>query len=134
MKSNSSAVKTRPTLWDGLVVLVVALLAALIAVLFYGPKSHADSRLNCVVSVGGQVVHNAPLSGFSGEHTYSHNGYTLTILVAEGKVKVLHSDCPGQDCIHSGAISRAGQSLICLPAQVVIHLEGSDDGPDVIVG
>lgn len=46
------------------------------------------------------------------------------------------SGCPTQDCVHTGAISRAGQSIVCLPAQVVVHLEGASgtDAPDVIVG
>ncbi len=134
MRSNSSPAKTRPTPWDALVVAAVVLLGALTALLFYGPKAHADAPLTCVVSVGGQVADAAPLASFSGEHTYSHNGYTLTVFVHDGQVEVLHSDCPGQDCVRSGAISRAGQSLVCLPAQVVIHLEGAVDGPDVIVG
>ncbi|MBQ1674982.1 MAG: NusG domain II-containing protein [Oscillospiraceae bacterium] len=134
MSSNSSPVKTRPTPWDGLVVAAVVLLGVLVAVFFYGPKTNTDGPLTCVVSVGGQVVDSAPLASFAGEHTYSHNGYTLTIQVSGGQVEVLHSDCPGQDCVHSGSISRAGQSLICLPAQVVIHLESGTGGPDVIVG
>ena len=134
MRSKSSPAKTRPTPWDALVVAAVVLLAALVAILFYGPKAHAEGPLTCVVSVGGQVADSVPLASFAGEHTYSNNGYTVTIRVSEGQVEVLHSDCPGQDCVHAGAINRAGQSLICLPAQVVIHLEGSGDGPDVIVG
>ena len=134
MKSNSSTVKTRPTPWDGLIVAAVVLLGVLVAVFFYGPKANADGPLKCVISVGGEVADAAPLASFAGEHTYSHNGYTLTIRVSEGQVEVLHSDCPGQDCVHAGSISRAGQSLICLPAQVVIHLESGAGGPDVIVG
>jgi len=134
MKSNYSRIKTRPTPWDALVAAAVVLLGVLVAVLFYGPKAGSDGPLTCVVSVGGEVVDSAPLTSFSGEHTYSHNGYTLTIRVLEGQVEVLHSDCPGQDCVHAGPISRAGQSLVCLPAQVVIHLAHSGDGPDVIVG
>ena len=134
MKSNSSIVKTRPTPWDALVAAAVVLLGVLVAVLFYGPKANAEGSLTCVVNVGGQVVDSAPLASFAGEHTYSHNGYTLTIRVSGRQVEVLHSDCPGQDCVHAGAIRRAGQSLVCLPAQVVIHLERSGDGPDAIVG
>ena len=48
---------------------------------------------------------------------------------------VTDSDCPTQDCVHTGVITRAGQSIVCLPAQVVVHLEGTaSDAPDVIVG
>ena len=49
---------------------------------------------------------------------------------------VTSSDCPTQDCVHTGRISRAGQSIVCLPAQVAVQLVGAatPDGPDVIVG
>ena len=50
-------------------------------------------------------------------------------------MRVEQSDCPSQDCVHTGTITRAGQSIVCLPAQIVVHLEGaSEDAPDVIVG
>ena len=45
------------------------------------------------------------------------------------------SDCPGGDCVRTGTITRAGQSIVCLPEQVVVQLTGaSADGPDVILG
>ena len=62
---------------------------------------------------------------------------TLTVAAEDGNgLRVSSSDCPTQDCVHTGAISRAGQSIVCLPAQVVVHLEGASgtDAPDVIVG
>ena len=64
--------------------------------------------------------------------TFSDSGIT-----ADGSgVRVADSDCPTQDCVHTGTIARAGQSIVCLPAQVVVHLEGaaSAGAPDVIVG
>ena len=44
------------------------------------------------------------------------------------------SDCPGQDCVHSGAVSRAGQSIVCLPARIVVELVGAADGYDLVTG
>ena len=66
----------------------------------------------------------------------AHNGYTLHIAAADGGVAVTSSDCPTQDCVHTGRISRAGQSIVCLPAQVAVQLVGAatPDAPDVIVG
>ena len=41
----------------------------------------------------------------------------------------------GGDCVRTGTITRAGQSIVCLPEQVVVQLTGaSADGPDVILG
>jgi len=126
--------KTKPTPWDALIVAAVVALAAIVAVVFYGDRA-ADADLTVVVSVGGEQVESIPLAELD-TRTYSHNGITLTVAAEAGGVCVERSDCPTQDCVHTGTITRAGQSVVCLPAQIVIHLEGapSADAPDLIVG
>ncbi len=134
MTSKSSSVKLKPTVWDGLVVAGVIAMAVLVAVVFYGSKAN-NGDLTAVVTVGSKVVDSLPLSDAESAHTYTNNGYTLTVSVSDKGVCVQSSDCPSQDCVHTGIITRAGQSIVCLPAQIVIHLEGtSTDAPDVIVG
>lgn len=134
MTSKSSSVKLKPTVWDGLVVVAVIAMAVLVAVVFYGNKRN-NGDLTAVVTVGNNVVDSLPLSGAESTHIYSNNGYTLLISVSGKGVCVQSSDCPSQDCVHTGTITRAGQSIVCLPAQIVIHLEGtSTNAPDVIVG
>ena len=120
--------------FDALVALSVALLAIVSALLFYLPKN-AGGTLTVVISVSGQELQRTPLSAFT-ETTVTGQGYTLCVSPEDGGVAVSHSDCPSQDCVHTGRIRRAGQSIVCLPAQVVVHLEGaaSPDAPDVIVG
>jgi len=49
-------------------------------------------------------------------------------------VWVSASDCPTQDCVRTGAISRPGQSIVCLPEQVIVKLVGTGDGPDLVIG
>lgn len=126
----------KPTWWDGFIVAAVLLLAAIVVAVFYGDKV-ADADLTVVVSVGGETVDTIPLSDFPAEpKTYQNNDITLTVAVEDGGICVEKSDCPTQDCVHTGTIRRAGQSIVCLPAQIVIHLEGTADAdaPDLIVG
>ena len=120
--------------FDTLVALTVALLAIVSALLFYLPRSQSGT-LTVVVTVSGQEVQRTPLSDFTAADV-EHNGYALHIAAVDGGVAVTASDCPTQDCVHTGRISRAGQSIVCLPAQVAVQLVGaaSPDGPDVIVG
>ena len=132
MSSNPSAVKYRPTPWDALVVAAVVALGILVSVFVYGPGT--SQPLTCVVTVDGQVADRAPLADFEGIHTYTGSGHTLTLSVDDGQVQILDSDCPGQDCVHSGPITRAGQSIVCLPARIVVHLESDDRGPDLVIG
>lgn len=55
--------------------------------------------------------------------------YHLTIEMTPEGVRVAQSDCPGGDCVRTGTITRAGQSIVCLPEQVVVQLTGaSADG------
>ena len=124
--------KLRPTLWDALIYAAVGLLAAAVLAATFGSRSGV---LTVEVSLGGQVVAQCPLAALEAPMTFTNNGVTLTVSPREGGVCVSSSDCPTQDCVHTGVITRAGQSIVCLSAQVVVHLEGTaPDAPDVIVG
>ena len=122
----------KPTRWDALVVLAVLLLALSLAARPYF-AAKAAGELTVEVSIDGETVERCALSAYTGG-TYESRGYTLTVTVENGAVRVSESDCPNQDCVHSGAISRAGQSVVCLPARVAVTLEGAAADYDLIAG
>lgn len=135
--------KLRPTLWDGLVVLLTLALAIGSAFVIWGGQEDTG-ELTVVISVDGQEVERCPLAEFpDGDGVYSHNGYTLKLGMSypiypdKPCIRVVESDCPTQDCVHTGEIYRAGQSIVCLPARIIIALEGtpeSGEGPDLVIG
>lgn len=145
MPMSSWQTETKFNRRDALVALAVALLAAVTALLFYLPRTQSD-QLTLVITVGGQEQSRTPVTQLPDGpvRIEGRGGYTLTLSPSysdlpfspEWSVRVSDSDCPGQDCVHTGAISRAGQSIVCLPAQVVVYLEGTPAAgqPDVIVG
>lgn len=129
-----SSPKLRPSLWDALVVLTVVILAAAVVGLTWR-GSHDEGPLTAVISVDG--VEEKLISLEETEvHTVHANGYTLEVAVENGTVWMTSSDCPTQDCVHTGRISRSGQSIVCLPARVIITIEGPADsgGPDIVIG
>lgn len=134
MTTNSSRPELKFNRYDAVVAVVVALLAVAAALWFCLPRTQTGD-LTVVISVGGQETQRTGLKDFA-PTTLSHNGYTLTVAADGDSVWVSDSDCPTQDCVHTGHIRRGGQSIVCLPAQVVVHLEGaaSPDAPDVVVG
>lgn len=133
MSTNPSQPELKWNRCDVIVAALVALLAVAVALWFYLPKVRSGET-TVVISAGEQETERVRLSDFSGT-TVTCNGYTLQIEADGDGVWVSHSDCPTQDCVHTGHITRAGQSIVCLPAQIIIHLEGAaNDGPDVIVG
>ena len=124
----------RPVLWDGLVVLLIAALAfgTLGLTWLNGGDS---SRLTAVVSVDGEEIDRAVLGGEE-VRTYPAGAYTLTVRFASGGVRVEASDCPTQDCVHTGTIRKSGQTIICLPARFILRLEGGseENAIDAVVG
>jgi len=84
------------------------------------------------VYMSGQEVWSAPLDTdaemiFTGE-------YTNKVEIRDGKAAITESDCPGEDCVHSGWIDRAGRSIVCLPNRLEVVLEGgAEDDVDAVV-
>jgi hypothetical protein len=135
-----SSVKLHFCRWDLLVAAVIAAAAALLAAGYWGAAlAPASGSLTAVVSIDGQEQERVVLSALSEpeERVYTSNGYTLTVRFSQEDVCVETSDCPTQDCVHTGTITRAGQSIVCLPARVSIQLTGSSQSGgdvDVVIG
>lgn len=132
-----SSPKLRPGLWDGAVVLAVVLLAVSCALAIWGDRNGGDA-LTAVISVDGVETQRIALSGLKDtEQVVESNGCTLHIHLTETEVWVDTSNCPTQDCVRTGHISRGGQSIVCLPARVIVALEGgpaAEDGVDAVLG
>ena len=69
--------------------------------------------------------------------TIQNNGITLVLEVKENSVSVTDADCPDRLCERAHGISRIGETIVCLPARVVIGIsegERSAYEADGIVG
>ena len=141
--------KLTPGKYDLIVIAAVLALAALLGVRFWLSPAPESGTLLAVVEIDGAEVDRFTLAQAAEEtRTYTNNGVTLTVAPcatakrdAETRtqtetvgVRVVSSDCPTQDCVHTGQISRAGQSIVCLPAHIVITLAGADADYDLITG
>ena len=133
MTSKRSQPELKPKPLDALVVLAVLLLGVAAAWLAYGGEN--SGALTATVKHRGQVVARVELSSLAEKKTVSIDGaYHLTVTLDRAGAAVTDSDCPGQDCLHTGRITRSGQSIVCLPEQVIVTLEGKAPSPDVVLG
>ena len=107
-----------------LAVIVLFLLLAL--VLFFALRQEKADFL--VVEIDGEVVERIPCSELEAPFTRVYRGALgdVEITVQEGSVSVSRSDCPSAQCVHSGAISSAGQCIVCLPNRFSVYFEGGD--------
>ena len=105
-------------IWD--VVLIVLLLALVGLTVYFAvaPKTGAYAE----VYVDGALYDTLPLNQDATldlEH--------LKIVVSGGAVRVQDADCPDKICEKSGAISKAGQTIVCLPNRVVVKIAGKSE-------
>lgn len=56
------------------------------------------------------------------EYEIKENNHINIIKIKNGKVFMKEADCPDKLCEKQGAISRNGESIICLPNKIVIKI------------
>lgn len=60
------------------------------------------------------------------DHTVDIEGKN-TLVIKDGAAYMEEADCPDQICVHHREISRNGESIICLPNQVVVSVKSGED-------
>ena len=81
-----------------------------------------------LVTKGGDEIGRYSLSE-DGE--YYLNGGTHLLVVEQGRTYMRDADCPDRVCVHSGAISYVGQSIVCLPYDITVIIKG-EGGVDFV--
>ena len=115
---------------DVLAIVLVALLAVAVLVSFL-PQNETDAAVAQVYQ-NGKLIETLEL-GVDREIAVTDK-YENTITVAGGKVAITVSNCPGEDCVHSGAIHSPGRSIVCLPNGVEVRVVGKSSDVDFVVG
>ena len=62
-------------------------------------------------------------------------GGVNALVIQDREVWLEDASCPDQLCVHQGHIRHVGESIICLPNEVVVAIEGKAEGsaaPDVV--
>ena len=76
----------------------------------------------------GQLLASYPLTDDLTEAIpWEENGYNL-LLIENGAASVTDATCPDQLCMRQRAISKNGESIICLPHRLVLQIEGEEEG------
>lgn len=115
---------------DILAVAVTLLLAAVILAACLPGK--AEQGLRAEIYLDGKLVKEVRLDREQ-EFTVEAD-YRNTVSVKGGKIAISASDCPGEDCVHSGWIGSGGRSIVCLPNRVEIRIVAVHSDVDFAVG
>lgn len=127
------AAKRKRAAWgDLLVALIILALAAALAVFLF-PRS--EQALTVRIVRDGELLLSCRLDDLDEPVLVPVEGpYPLTLELSREGVWVAETACPGEDCLHTGTISRAGSQIICLPNRLVVTLEGEDSPYDAMTG
>ena len=104
--------------WD---VFVIVLVLALLAAALYMILAPTQGR-SAEIYVDGTLVATVRL-----DHQERIDLLGLTVVVEEGGIHVEDADCPDKICERMGKISKAGETIICLPNKVVIKILGKGE-------
>ena len=107
------------------------LLLAVFCFLAFLPKGN-EKAVSAQIYRGGELLMTVSLD--KSQQFPVEGDYCNVITVQDGKISITDSDCPGRDCVHSGAIYSPGRSLVCLPNALEIRVISGQSDVDFVVG
>lgn len=89
------------------------------------------------VRVAGAVTAGYPLDVDASYTITGADGGTNLLVIEDGAARIEEASCPDGVCVHTGRIRRNGQSIVCLPNQVVVEIVSDTEnssGVDMTAG
>lgn len=84
------------------------------------------------IQVDGTITATYPLTENRTETIKTNADFINTFTIKNGSVTMMHANCPDKVCLHTPAISKNGESIVCLPHKVVISIHHqSEEAPEV---
>lgn len=112
----------RKILYDVLLIMgiLAAALAGYVLITFFG-----SSGQTVVISQDNTVLAEKPINVNDIFEISGENGYNR-VVIDNGEVYMENADCPDKICVKTGHISKAGETIVCLPHKVVIEIKGKN--------
>ncbi len=110
-------------------IITVCLLLVLVASALLVFKIGKTQGNSVEVLSGGEKIFSLPLSENTERIIESKNG-TNILVIKNGKASVRSASCPDKICANHNAVFRVGETIVCLPNELVIRVVGEDSGLD----
>lgn len=94
----------------------------LLTILIYIPRSSTGTYVE--IRINGEQTAVYPLSENRRETFHTASGEN-TINIQDGAVSMTAADCPDKVCVSMKRIFRSGQTIVCLPHQLVLEIKDS---------
>lgn len=82
------------------------------------------------IKISGKHYKDIPLSSTNETFVINTPHGNNTVTIKGDSIQILEADCHDDVCVKQGIISKVGQSIICLPHELVIEIKGDNDSSD----
>lgn len=94
----------------------------------------ADDGMEIIVTQNGKEIGSYPLFEDNSLTFGSEEEGRNVLVIRDGEAYMSEADCPDKLCVKQKAVSKSGESIICLPHRLVIEVRGKEKGEvDAIV-
>jgi len=117
---------------DFILIVVIFVVLLMVAAVFY---NNMDFGSTVTVTVDGEIFGEYSLnSNQEIEITNSDGEVTNILLISDGTAKMTEATCPDLICVNTEAISKKGETIVCLPNKVVVTVESNEESDIDAVG
>ena len=99
------------------ILIAVIVLVAIISFLIF--KLTQKSGMGITVNIDGKTVAEYALDKDLKKDIVTDYGKNV-LVIKNGKAYILEADCPDKICVGHKAISKTGESIVCLPHKLVV--------------
>jgi hypothetical protein len=110
---------------DFLLFFIFIAVAALIAAVPLVRSSDGAPRVRIIAQ--GELAGIYPLDS-DNEIEIERDGHRNVVVIKDNTVHMDYSDCKNQVCVNTGKISKAGETIVCLPNYVIVEIVSSKEG------
>ncbi len=104
--------------FDAVVILIATVLVAILLI-FFGFSKTGNTA---VVSIEGEEVYLLSLNVDAEVQIKNDSGFN-TVVVENGVCYVSEADCKDGICKKKGAVSKIGETIVCLPHKLIVEIK-----------
>lgn len=109
-----------------IIILVIIALAS-----FAGHRlwSKGQQVTTAEISADGKIVERIDLQGLTQQKEFSVQGPlgSTVVQVRDGEARIVSSPCPDKICIRMGWLKSSGQSAVCVPNHILLHIVSEEN-------
>lgn len=102
------------------IIIVLILIFSIAAAVYKSEKRQAGANQRVLIYKNNILIKQVELKE-DANFNLGQSGISLEI--KDSAVKVLSADCPHKTCVNRGVIRYPGESIICVPNQIIIEIE-----------